>query len=256
MVKLSFFIKKILKIFNIKISNYKFYEKIYKNNKYYLHLKILKNFDVKKNWIKILDCIEYAKSELGQDILALNHNNFKKNGYFIEIGAGDGKNFSNTHLLEKKFNWRGILVEPYRGFQYLLKKNRKCIIENKLIYHRSDLKINFYENLTTPTLSSIYPKNIFNKSYKVSTVTFDELLKKNKSPKIIDYLSIDIEGNELKILKSINFKNYKINVITVEHNYQSKKRENIYKLLKKNGYIRIYKKFSHYDDYYIKKTNE
>jgi hypothetical protein len=77
MIKFSFFIKKILKIFNIKISNYFFYEKVYRNNKYYLYLKILKNFGIKKNFLKNLDSLEYAKSELGQDLLALNYNNFK-----------------------------------------------------------------------------------------------------------------------------------------------------------------------------------
>ena len=56
MIKFSFFIKKILKIFNIKISNYFFYEKVYRNNKYYLYLKILKNFGIKKNFLKNLDC--------------------------------------------------------------------------------------------------------------------------------------------------------------------------------------------------------
>lgn len=112
--------KKILQIFNIKISYYKFYEKIYNNNKYYLYLKFLKNFNIKKNWKKNIEILEYAKSELGQDILALNLSNFKNNGYFIEIGAGDGKTFSNTYLLEKKLNWKGILVEPNKSLQYLI----------------------------------------------------------------------------------------------------------------------------------------
>jgi FkbM family methyltransferase len=253
MIKFSFFIKKILKIFNIKISNYFFYEKVYRNNKYYLYLKILKNFGIKKIFLKNLDCLEYAKSELGQDLLALNYNNFKINGYFIEIGAGDGKTFSNTYLLEKKFKWKGILVEPNISFQHLIKKNRKCIIENKLLYHKPNIKINFHENLQTPTLSSIYAKNIFNKSYKINTITFDQLLKSNSSPRVVDYLSIDTEGNELRILKSINFKKNKIKLISIEHNYQYKKRKDIFILMKKNGYTRKFKNLSHYDDFYFKK---
>ena len=36
----------------------------------------------------------------------------KKNGFFIEAGAFDGENFSNTLLFELKHNWTGLLVEP------------------------------------------------------------------------------------------------------------------------------------------------
>ena len=53
------------------------------------------------------------------------------------------------------------------------------------------------------------------KSINLKTITFDEIVPKNKD---IDYLSIDIEGGEMNLLKSIDFKNNNIKVISVENN--------------------------------------
>ena len=56
------------------------------------------------NFYKILP---ESKSSLRQDMFVLNEFKFKRDGYFIELGAADGFDSSNTHLLEYKFNWKG-----------------------------------------------------------------------------------------------------------------------------------------------------
>ena len=53
------------------------------------------------------------------------------------------------------------------------------------------------------------------KSISLKTITFDEIMPKNKD---IDYLSIDIEGGEMNLLKSIDFNINKIKVVSVENN--------------------------------------
>ena len=53
------------------------------------------------------------------------------------------------------------------------------------------------------------------KSINLKTITFDEIVPKNKD---IDYISIDIEGGEMNLLKSIDFKINNIKVISVENN--------------------------------------
>ena len=53
-----------------------------------------------------------SKSQLGQEIKVINFYKEKKNGYFIEIGASDGIELSNTYLLESEYKWNGICIEP------------------------------------------------------------------------------------------------------------------------------------------------
>lgn len=73
-----------------------------------------------KNYIKNNFSTYTALNELDKKIEKyLNY----KNGYFIEMGANDGINQSNTMFLEKKYNWHGILIEPSEKFT-LLKNNR------------------------------------------------------------------------------------------------------------------------------------
>jgi FkbM family methyltransferase len=86
--------------------------------------------------------------------------------------------------------------------------------------------------------------------YLVQTVTLKDLLKQNKAPKLIDYLSIDTEGSELEILKSFDFRQYDVRLITVEHNYRND-RDDIHRLLQSNGFVRKFKAASLVDDWYV-----
>ena len=54
---------------------------------------------------------------------------FKKKGYFVEFGAQNGIDHSNSYLLEKKFGWKGILAEPSKGSQKKLIENRDSHID-------------------------------------------------------------------------------------------------------------------------------
>jgi 3-dehydroquinate dehydratase len=90
------------------------------------------------------------------------------------------------------------------------------------------------------------------RKYNVSTISLSDLLKKYEEPYEIDYLSIDTEGSEYDILKSFNFDEYNIKIITCEHN-DSNTREKIFSLLSEKGYERKYVEFSRYDDWYVRK---
>ena len=73
--------------------------------------------------------------------------------------------------------------------------------------------------------------------------------------KFVDYISIDTEGNEYQILKNFNFNKNKINIFTIEHNFEKDKRKKIYNLLTKNNYKRIFTNISYLDDWYILNEN-
>src|ERR1700754_3325813 len=57
--------------------------------------------------------------------------NRKKNGYFLDIGAHDGKTLSNTYVFEKERGFRGICFEPNPKVFAELKGNRQCTLINK-----------------------------------------------------------------------------------------------------------------------------
>jgi FkbM family methyltransferase len=206
--------------------------------------------------------VDNVKSQIGQDLFVLYLLNWKKNGYFVEFGATNGFDLSNTYLLEKDFGWTGILVEPAKVWHDDLKKNRSSIIDFDCVWKESNQLLRFkvvtdpvYSTLTEFSRSDEHHKNRrFSSDQIVKTVSLNDLLERHGSPAIIDYLSIDTEGSELEILQSLDFSRYNFRVITCEHNF-SPQREDIYSLLTENGYIRVFEGLSRWDDWYLKRSN-
>ena len=98
--------------------------------------------------------------------------------------------------------------------------------------------------------NSIGPKSYFDSKSEIETITLTDLLGEYHAPKIIDYISIDTEGSEFKILEVFNFEKYKFKIIQVEHNFTND-REKIFKLLSSKGYLRVFTSISKVDDWYI-----
>ena len=88
-----------------------------------------------------------------------------------------------------------------------------------------------------------------NSKILVKTITLQYLLDKYNSPKIIHYFSLDTEGTELEILKSVDFSKYIFIYINLEHNYIEPRRSEMRTLLLNNGYL--YKGENKWDDDYI-----
>jgi FkbM family methyltransferase len=166
----------------------------------------------------------------------LHENVFKgqRNGIFVDIGAHDGITGSNSFFFEKELDWTGICIEPITDRYNDLVKNRKCITENCCVYSRN-CEVDFCEHKGyTEMLSGIRdtydPRHVkrytieqhimggSTKIVKKAAYTLSYLLDKHNMHKI-DFLSIDVEGAELDILKGIDFDKNKIRVIDVEDNY-------------------------------------
>ena len=172
---------------------------------------------------------EKYTSQAGQDkMIKKNFFDGKKNGFFIEIGAYDGISGSNCYHFERFLNWDGIAIEPSNIQFEKLKKNRKCKVLNNAISDEVK-EVEFIEVTEGLTQMSGINDSSFERNFKIisnnqasktdsiklKTITFDEIVPKNKD---IDYLSIDIEGGEMNLLKSIDFQTNRIKVISVENN--------------------------------------
>jgi FkbM family methyltransferase len=230
------------------------------NIKFYTKIKIIifllfypfLNKKIKNFIIILIKKHKLSYSQIYQDLFAYHFSNQKKGGFFVEVGAADGINISNTYLLEKKFGWNGIICEPNPIHKLSNLSNRKATLNTNIIDYKDSNKKYFYINYDT--FNSSIMKNIkYKKKIYLKALSLNSLLNKYKTPKTIDYISIDTEGNEYSILKKFNFKKYDVKIFTIEHNFNNSKRNSILKVMKKNNYLRVLKNLSYMDDWYIKK---
>jgi hypothetical protein len=198
-----------------------------------------------------------SRSQLGQDLEVVKFYNKKENGFFIEIGASDGINLSNTYLLEMQYKWKGICCEPIpNNFEKLVKNRPNSICYKEAVYNQSGLTITFDISNNSDLLSGIsehidkYKSRVDdNKTViQVQTISLLDVLDKANAPSFIEYMSLDTEGSELEILKNFDFGKYTFGLIDVEHNFIEPRRTEIKNLLLSNGYI--YKGANNWDDMY------
>jgi FkbM family methyltransferase len=177
---------------------------------------------------------QYKQDNILDNVIFKN----KRGGVFLDIGANDGITLSNTFFLEKSRGWTGLCVEPLPSIFEKLKGNRSCVVENCAASDitRKDIlmEISGYSEMLSGLKSSYNKQHLSRindemekyggerKEIEIDCINVNELLNKHKL-KRIDYFSIDTEGSELKILKAINFNDFKIDVITVEANYKKER---------------------------------
>ena len=169
---------------------------------------------------------------------------------------------SNTWLLEKKLEWCGILAEPAKCWHEKLRNNRQCNIEYRCVSHTSGETLSFYEVPDSPVLSSLettanngdWASSLRLKDplkYTVETISLDDLLDFYNAPGTIQFLSMDTEGGEFKILNSHDFTSRTIECICIEHNYNALERDQTFRCLNEQGYKRVHTDISLCDDWYV-----
>lgn len=162
--------------------------------------------------------IEY-NSQVFQDKFVLTVLKFKTNGRFLELGANHPTNISNTFLLEKKYNWQGIMVEYDTNFRDQYKELRSSS------HH-------VFQNATL--------------------VDYKKILGELNYPSRMDYLQIDLEPGNSSTLKALQlldrtvFDTYKFATVTYEHDIYnqtsafSNTRDESRKIFERRGYVRVF----------------
>jgi FkbM family methyltransferase len=185
--------------------------------------------------------MQFSTSQLAQDSWIIFKTKAKRNGIFVEIGACEPKRLSNTYLLESEFNWSGLLVEPNPMLCSELAKSRSSKVVNAAISAEESVNLTFAKDPEFSRLSVVenkYKHKLFKATGESSTVpgiTLAKLFKDNEIPSNFEYLSIDVEGFELEVLKTNDWGNWKPKYITIEHNFNDS-RHLIRELLLKHGY--------------------
>jgi hypothetical protein len=171
-------------------------------------------------------------SQVGQDKFVLSILKNKKNGYFIEIGSNDPKLINNTFILEKDFDWFGIMVE-YDG---------------KWLQSYKDTRPNSIHVIADAT-----------------KIDYKTLFVNNKVPHNIDYLQIDLDVcnrstlDTLELFNNTIFDNYKFATITFEHDIYSgdhfNTRQTSRNIFLKRGYILVFPDVKNgsnaFEDWYV-----
>ena len=168
-----------------------------------------------------------------QDKFVLNVLKNKKNGYFLEIGSNHPIDINNSYLLEKNYNWKGIMVEYDSKFLSLYKQHRP----NSIHVINDATKVDY--------------KNIF---------------EQNNMPLNFDYLQIDLEANNGSTLKTLQkldneiFDTYKFATVTFEHdiyhtNFSNTRLESR-NIFAKRGYICVFEDINNkginpFEDWYV-----
>lgn len=167
----------------------------------------------------------------------LEENVFKgyKNGIFVDVGAHDGLTINNTLYFEKNNNWSGINIEPIKQVFDKLIINRPNNVNLNYAVCNNNGETEFLCNIGyTEMISGIKdnfdPRHLKrleneNKMYgsnteliKVNTKKLETIFDENMITHV-NYISIDVEGAEFEVIKSINFDKVFIDIIGFENNY-------------------------------------
>jgi FkbM family methyltransferase len=161
-------------------------------------------------------------SQHGQDSL-IGDVLFKgRAGVFVDVGARDGRQFSNTIYLEEALSWTGIAVEPHPDLFRTLERTRSCRCFNVAAsdVEREGLEfVKFLEKrLGNSGLLATFrdPKLLAKVKHEIISVPCVPLSRLTPDLNRIDYLDIDVEGHELQVLKGIDFSRVEVRVIGVE----------------------------------------
>jgi len=158
-------------------------------------------------------------SQFGQDCFVFNEI-FKgrKNGYFVDVGGSHPTKMNNTYLLEIN-GWEGIAFEPQEHLRSLWPTKRRARCLHHVIGATNSTVVFFEGERGENGLSGVDGYNKCSQGYKKIEMEqrslesiFDEYgIKK------VDYLSIDVEGYEMNVLRGIDFSRVEIRLIGVEN---------------------------------------
>ena len=187
-----------------------------------------------------------------EDIAVLNYFKNKRNGFYVDVGCYHPIHRNNTYLLHKQ-NWNGINIDTSEFsidlFNFIRPKdlNYNCAISNK----NEIIKLFYQKKLSQLSTTEIdQAKIVFKgdiKETEIQAFTLDEILNRDKYKNFkIDFLDIDVEGADLKVLEGLSFEIYKPELVCVEIHEKEIKQSLIYNFLINKDYELIWSGiFSH-----------
>lgn len=171
-----------------------------------------------------------------------------RDGYFVDVGSGDGVFMSNTKVLEE-LGWNGVCLDPFPENM----TKRTCTMFKEVVDSEAGRKLNFrvagFFGGLEEHLGTHKDKTAGSRTVELTSTTLADILARAKAPKFIHYVSIDVEGAELAALLGFPFSEYKVGAFTIEHSHEEPKRSQIKTFLESKGYRRA--RAVKHDDFYV-----
>jgi len=168
-------------------------------------------------------------------------------GYFLEMGGHDGLKFSNSYFLEYMFGWKGILIEPDPSqYQKLLVNRPHVIAFNEVVCEKGEVHFMIRGAVSgaaehfAPEHYKLWHQSSINITLTCqSLTTLLDFVHLRSGVFCYDFFSLDVEGAELSVIKTINFKRFQFKVIVIEEDWADKiKAEAILSILTSHGYLK------------------
>jgi len=175
------------------------------------------------------------------------HNGWVDEGFFLDVGAYSGLWCSNSKLLEERFGWEGLCVEPFPQDM----RGRGCKVVERVIGSEDDKPVVISGSGQLRTVN-IFAGPPTTGSTSILMTTFPTLLKSNNVPKFINFISLDVEGQELPSLLTFPFEEYEVGAWIIENGSRKRGGEAIVNLLRSNGYRFRDVENAGVDGYYVK----
>ena len=173
----------------------------------------------------------------------------KNSGFFIEVGAYDGRQFGSVWGLVKR-NWDGILIEPLPENIVKIRANYKKynnikIYEGAVSDRTKKLKM-FHNEQLSGIRNSKYRSRM--ESSIVNALTLDAICKHYRVKQGFDLLTVDVEGHEMEVLNGFNLNKWKPKMIIIElsdskikNRYAYNHKQVLFSIVKKYKYVVVYK---------------
>jgi FkbM family methyltransferase len=209
--------------------------------------------------VRKLGYVPRSMSDRGQDRWVIDEVfGGKTGGFFLELGAADGFSESNTYVLEKRYGWKGICIEPHPVlFETLVNKYKRsctCVrsavdaqpgsVEFVLAGQTSGVIVAESDNSPDRRGKQIDAARVQGRVQVVEALPLADLLTKYGAPRVIDYFSFDVEGLETRILRAFPFDKYTFLAMTIE-----RPTPELNEILFRNGYHFV--RNALYDTFYI-----
>jgi FkbM family methyltransferase len=163
-------------------------------------------------------------SQEGEDLILNRYFEGKKNGFFIDVGAHHPIRFSNTYLFYRK-GWRGINIDAMPGSmnEFNMIRIEDINIEQAIGYQEAEATFHIFNEPALNTFDNTEAENVISSGmYKLkekvslSIKPIGNVLDQHQINSSIDFMSIDVEGLDLDVLRGNNWEKYRPEVILIE----------------------------------------